>query len=383
MRSVFVLALLLLFPASASAKPKELTAQRFARGIAKAISKADAEAFEACCHPEFWSAPQDSGQLLFKQLTAQGLEVELDRREQRVVGERSLLPLELSKGGQALGDYVLRIEYTKDRWGISAADEPKPEHEEWLAGGLKQGSLETPAEAVEALIKAIAGKDKPAARLHATESSWHEPGDTLFSLYRQAVKKELVLSAAKAPVVKDSRAVALVDISRKGRVVDQVVLYLVKRSAGWLIAAIDEDEAHGLAYLDGRAAAKVWPSSPSRLGYAFGAWRESRQGFRSLWSEAGWTAAGKSLYERLGAKLEEVTTGAGDRDLPAAGRVLIVVEVSKKGSAGRRDPSKAGGAEPAPALERLYLQAENSPAGWRFTGTLKDAAAGKAWQAGE
>ena len=382
MRSVLVLALLLLCPASALAKPKEVTAQDFAEVIARAVRRADAKAFEACCHAEFWSAPQDNGQLLFEQLDGQGIESEIDGREQRVVGERSLLPLKLSKGGQALGAYVLRIEYAKDRWGISAADEPKPQDEEWLGGGLKQGSLKTPAEAVEALIKAVASQNKPAARLHVTESGWNPPGDTLFSLYHQAVRKELVLSPSKAPVVKDSRAVALVDVSSKGRVVDQVVLYLVKRSGGWLIAAIDEQEEHGQAYLEGSAPAKVWPSSPGQLASAFGAWRDGRQDFRSLWSEAGWTTAGKALYERLGPKLVEVTTALREGDVPARARGLIAIEVSKKGRAGRRDPAKAGGSEATPAPERLYLQAESSPAGWRFTGAAQDEAAGKAWQAG-
>lgn len=382
MRSVLALSLLLLLPALASAKPKELTAQRFAKGVAKAVRKADAKAFEACCHPDFWSAPADDGKLLWNQLTKSGVSVEFQRREQQVTGERSLLPLRLSEGGQVLGDYVLRIDYRDDRWGISAADEMKPAHSEWLAGGLKQGVAKTPQEAVAAFLEAVANKDKPAARLQATEASWHPPGDTLFSLYRQAVRKSLGLKLAKAPLVKDSRAVALVDVSRKGRVVDQVMLYLVKRS-GWLIAAIDEDEEHGRAYLEGKAAAKVWPSSPRRLANTFDAWQDSRQAFRSLWSEAAWKKSGQALFERLGSADPALYTSPRDREVASGARVVIVIQTFAQGEDDFGPIEEEGGAksEPPKPLEQLFLLAQDSPAGWRFVGLAKDAAGAEAWRA--
>jgi hypothetical protein len=384
MRALFTLSLLLLVPALASAKPKELTAQRFAKGVAKAVSKADAKAFEACCHPDFWSASADNGKLLWKQLTGSGLSAEFQRREQRVTGERSLLPLALSKGGQVLGGYVLRIDYRDDRWGISAADEMKPAHDEWLAGGLKQGTAKTAQEAVSAFLEAVATKDKPAARLQATEASWHPPGDTLFSLYRQAVRKSLGLKLAKAPLVKDSRAVALVDVSRKGRVVDQVVLYLVKRS-GWLIAAIDEDEEHGRSYLEGKAAAKVWPSSPRRLANTFDDWQDSRQAFRSLWSEAAWKKSGRALFERLGSADPALYTSPRDRELASGARVVIVIQTFAQGEDDFAPPGEENGAprKPPEPLEQLFLLAQDSPAGWRFVGLAKDAAAAKVWREGK
>lgn len=315
-------------------------------------------------------------------MTSKGVEVEVQRKEQEVVGERSLLPLRLSKGSEVLGNYVVRIEFKQDRWGISAADEMKPEHRKWLAGGLKQGSANTAAEAVEALIKAVGSKDKAGARLHAAEAVWHPPGDTLFSLYRQAVRKELGLTLKGTPLVKDSRAVALVDISRKGRVVDMVVLYLVKRS-GWLIVGIDEDEEHGRAYLEGKAAAKVWPSSPKRLSYRLGSWREGRQVFRSIWSEAGWKQSGKALYKRLSSAKPELMTSLRDDKVAPAPRVVIVIEVREVDPNEMSGPSEEESLQRKPVLEILFFQAENSPAGWRLTGLAKDEAAAKVWQRGK
>ncbi|MBL4847633.1 MAG: hypothetical protein JKY65_19115 [Planctomycetes bacterium] len=383
MRTLFALSLLLLVPSSAFAKPKELTAQRFAKAIGKAVRKADAKSFEACCHSEFWAASKDSGKLLFQQLTTQGVESEFQRKEQQVVGERSLLPLRLTKGAQVLGRYVLRIEFKNDRWGISAADEVKPEDSKWLAAGLKEGTAKTPEEALKALIQAIATKDKPQARLHSTEAGWHPPGDYLFTLYRQAVKKELVLSMKDTPLVKDSRAVALVDVARKGRVVDRIVLYLVKRS-GWLLAGLDEDEEHGRAYLAGKATAKVWPSSPGRLSYQVNSWQEGRQTFRSVWSEAGWKQHGKALYERLSSADPHVYTGARDREIATAARVVIVAEVREVDDDAPMFGEEGGApSNPKPVLELLFFLAEDSPAGWRLTGVAKDLAAAKAWRAGK
>lgn len=384
MRALFPFALLLLLSPLADAKPKELTARRFAKGVEMAVRKAEAATFQALCHEDYWGAPKDNGKLLFGQLTSAGISVEFERKEQRVVGERSLLPLKLSKGGQVLGSYVLRIDYRRDRWGISAADEAKPEHEAWLAAGLKEGQASTPAEAVRSLLEGIASENKPQARLHVTEAGWHPPGDYLFSLYRQAVKKGLVLTLEGEVRVEGSRAVAVVDVARKGRSVDKVMLYLVKRK-GWLVAALDEDEEHARSYLEGKSAAKRRATRPRSLAYDFDDWKQSRQEFRALWSEAGWKGSGEALYERLNAKKDpEVYTSPRDSETEAAPRVVIVFQTFAVDDS----DDFPGGAEDAPRkkpepLEELFLLAQDSPAGWRFVGVAKDEAAAKAWQEGK
>jgi hypothetical protein len=368
MRSpIFVSALLALLPSLTFADTKEPTAFDCGKAIMKAVVEKDAGAFEACCHGQFWSAPSDNGKLLFKQLTGMGLTPRLILSEQRVIGLRSLLPLSLSKDGRVLGRYFILLEYSKGRWGVSAVDDSKPRHDKWLQAGFKQGATRTAKQAVDALIGAIATKNKESARRHVTEAAWNKPGDTLSSLYHQALRKQLGL-ILKGPVQeRGSRAIALVNISYKGRLVDLVVLYLVKRSSGWLIGGIDEDEQRGQRYLAGKSAAKPWPTRRDSLGDAFGDWRRGRQLARSLWTDAAWSANGEKLYERLLAATPKLSAVFPEHKnpQPTGSRAVLVAELrTLQGNT---------------LQETLYLLAEQGTGGWRLMGVAKDEAAAQAW----
>jgi hypothetical protein len=126
---------------------------------------------------------------------------------------------------------------------------------------------QTPQALLSQLIEASHAKDEATVRSLWDAGPWSKQSDNAGrSLYHQGVRKGFNYQSQGVQVTAD-RAVATVDIARRGRVVDRVFLYATKTGAGWRFHEGDESKGHVRHFLAGKAPAKVdirsWPSDPN------------------------------------------------------------------------------------------------------------------------
>ena len=120
-----------------------------------------------------------------------------------------------------------------------------------LVSGCSDGGTTTSAKGVLSLLNtAIEKNDETMAKDACTTGYWNgkrDPGNRFFS---QAVRNKFVLEEKEIQVQND-RAVAIADVIRDGKKVDQLFFYLVKSQGKWSVDGMDESRNHGKYYLEG------------------------------------------------------------------------------------------------------------------------------------
>jgi|GEM_PF-4134261 len=135
-----------------------------------------------------------------------------------------------------------------------------------LVSGCSDGGTTTSAKGVLALLNtAIEKNDEAMAKDACTTGFWkadRDPGNRFFS---QAVRKKFVLEEKEIQIQND-RAVAIADVIRDGKKVDQLFFYLTNSQGKWAIDGMDESRNHGKYYLEGILPARFilddYPSNP-------------------------------------------------------------------------------------------------------------------------
>lgn len=124
------------------------------------------------------------------------------------------------------------------------------------------------AAVVQKLAVALDKSDAALAQSQFTRGAWERRDDSGQGLYEQGTRKRFQLRLA-ATQAQGERAVATVEVSVAGKIVDRIYLYLLRQSGRWLVDGLDENRGHHEPFLKGQVPAafrvEELPNSPALI----------------------------------------------------------------------------------------------------------------------